>query len=393
MNPVRWPLHPHPIQEESLLSWLARIAACYGLSTKEILKHDLGFHSTVEDLNKSVPPDLSTLLSQRTGLPEEKIYTMTLSAWSPLLLDDFTLSERNFDTYVRQFFIFFPSISTKRYRPKSLWRPWFSPVSVKYQACPRCIERQPRGVMALVWGLPLMLSCPQHACWLRRCYSYQGQFVDWRDESEAISDAPLDVQRMDQRTWSALTIGQVELPQRNVHGGVWLRLLRTLLDELHIPVSINSSCYAEPIIDIWTSLDLLPRGAESSWKPYEFLPESVQKATLRAAARAMDRIESELIAPEGKHTAFFLKKPTPHRTFPSFQKKPPILPAKAEPVCAWKELNDYADECLKKAKTDRQMAKNLRDLAILGRTAPLLIKEVDQLLLDCGVPVEFLVPD
>jgi hypothetical protein len=38
----RWPLHPPPGPGESLTSWLARLAALYGMPASQMLRHNLG---------------------------------------------------------------------------------------------------------------------------------------------------------------------------------------------------------------------------------------------------------------------------------------------------------------------------------------------------------------
>ncbi len=82
-----------------------------------------------------------------------------------------------------------------------------------------------------------MLSCPRHGCWLESYKSKQGRFCGWENADIAPRKASDPIAAMDRRTWQALTTGYVELPRRRVHGGIWFRLLRGILDELNTPLA------------------------------------------------------------------------------------------------------------------------------------------------------------
>lgn len=59
-----------------------------------------------------------------------------------------------------------------------------------------------------------------------------------------------------------MTTGLVELPNgERVHGGVWLRKLRRLIDELMAPTSVGDSPSVE---EAWRRLGL-ERGERLSW--------------------------------------------------------------------------------------------------------------------------------
>ena len=56
---------------------------------------------------------------------------------------------------------------------------------------------------------------------------------------------------MDRLTYQGLTTGLVTLPRRAVHAGVWFRLLRTLLDELSMPLSRVGARSGRALERIW----------------------------------------------------------------------------------------------------------------------------------------------
>ena len=72
MSQSRWPLHPYPLNEESILSWLSRIARCYNFTVDDLLKYDLGFYGDSNALTISVPSELLASLSIRTGIDKQK---------------------------------------------------------------------------------------------------------------------------------------------------------------------------------------------------------------------------------------------------------------------------------------------------------------------------------
>ena len=249
----------------------------------------------------------------------------------------------------------------------------------------------PAGAIRLPWYLPLMLSCPMHKCLLRQCRIYQGEFIGWLIENEPVVSSSPIIKEMDQRTWSALTTGQVILPRKTVHGGVWLRLLRTLLDELHIPASSARSSHAKNIASIWRSLNLEPRAGQLLWRPYETLSFEKQQQTLMAAALAIERIETGFITPPGENAFLFLPELVSNKDLTSYSKhtgNPSII----KPKSAWERLCDSLDECIENAKQDPDEAKNFRNICLLGKVDIESVQRINNLLIDVGIPKEYLVP-
>lgn len=392
MHHMRWPLHPHPISEDSLLSWLGRVARCYDFTLDDLLIHDLGFHGRPDDLNIHAPRNLLKLLSERSGLSEENIQALTLSSWAPLLFDPFCSDENYFESYVHHYSLLLPLNIRKKFKPKQAWKPWITGETIMFlSACPICITDDPAGAIRLPWYLPLMLSCPIHQCLLRQCRIYQGEFIGWLIENEPVVSSPPIIKKMDQRTWSALTTSQVVLPRRTVHGGVWLRLLRTLLDELHIPASSARSSHAKDIASIWQSLNLEPRAGQLLWRPYETLSFEKQQQTLMAAAVAINRIETGFITPPGESVFLFLPELMSNENLTSYFKytgNPSII----KPKSTWQRLCNSLDECIEKAKQDPDEAKSFRNVCLLGKDDIESVQRINNLLIEVGVPKEYLVP-
>jgi hypothetical protein len=379
MSQSRWPLHPHPLNEESILSWLSRIARCYSFTVDDLLA-----------LTISVPSELLASLSKRTGVDKQKIRALTLESWQPLLFNDIAEKNSDFESYVHQYSLLLPLSKRKKYLPKSLWKPW-SPNSLDAsKACPECIKSKPADAMSLAWYLQLMLSCPIHQCMLRQCYSYQGHHAYWTKENDSLISYSSAINRMDQRTWSALTTGQVVLPRRTIHGGIWLRLLRTLLDELHIPIPYTGALYGD-IANIWESLGLEARCGLRRWQPYEILPTQTQQLTLLAAATAIEQIENGTITPPGEQSYLFLPEPIGSEDLSSYPKKVHQYPI-VKPESRWEKTFDSLNKLIELSKNDADEAKNFRDFILFGKVDFESIKKANQLLIEFGIPAEFLVP-
>ena len=354
----------------------------------DLLKYDLGFHGDSSVLNVNVPAELLTSLSNRTGLSEQKIRELTLSSWEPLLFNDITEKESDFESYVHHYSLLLPLSKRKKNLPKQAWKPWLPKLLAASKACPECIKNKP-GAMSLAWYLPIMLSCPIHQCVLRECYSYQGRHIYWPKESDLIIPFSSAINTMDQRTWSALTTGEVALPRRTVHGGVWLRLLRTLLDELHISIPSSNPLHKN-IVNIWDSLGLIPRGGQARWQPYEKLPPKTQQLTLMAAATAIEQIENGTITPPGKQIYLFLPESVSSEDLPSYPYQG-YGTQSVERQLLRQQTFDAMNEIIELAKKDPVDAMRLRSFILFGKVDFESIQKADKLLIEVGIPPEFLV--
>ena len=390
MHRSRWPLHPHPFNEESLLSWLARVASCYEFTIDDLLKYDLGFHGDPNVLNVNAPDELLRSLSNRTGVDEQKIRALTLASWEPLLFNDITEKESDFESYVHHYSLLLPLNKRTKYLPKKLWKPWLPKQLTVSKACPECIKSKPVDVMSLAWCLPLMLSCPIHQRMLRECYCYQGCHMYWtKKESESIIPFSSAINTMDQRTWSALTRGQVALPRRTIHGGVWLRLLRTLLDELHIPIP-HAHPLSANIANIWESaLGLAPRHGRAHWQLYELLPIDIQQFTLMVAATAIEQIENGTITPPGEQIYLFLQEYIDSSDLPPYPQKI-CNSSKIKPESAFQNALDSFNKFIEITKQDPVKAKFFKNQLLFGRNDFESIKRVDDSLIKLEIPKEFL---
>jgi len=382
--PDHWPLHPAPIDGEALSSWLRRIAAGYEMDVAELVEHGLGHDAQAAgDLDGEPPPGLLGALGQRTGIAPSRLREMTLAGWTPWLLDSRQPDPSAFNTYARQFSVLLEPGKRSKHAAGP-WRAWM-PRDRLRRVCARCIEDPGRAGLLLTWQLPLTLSCPEHRVMLEPCIGFPGDYIAWTDDDDPPRAASNAVLEMDDRTQQALQTGQVRLPGRSVHAGVWFRLLRSILDEVSTPVTYWGS-HAEDLRRIWASCGHPIRAGQATWRPFEVWPWPVQTQLLQAAAASIELLEGKTITGRGTHANLFA--PAPYRPVDDGR------PLRAAPVeeytQRWDRLRSALKEAVRAAREDPADAQALYDLLVLGcRTAQAterMLSNLDEL----GIPTDHL---
>jgi hypothetical protein len=85
-----WPLHPVPHKYETLIRWIERTAAAYGVSMPVFCRHALGIER--QDMwrlhTTDLPVDALLRIAAGTGIPVEQLQTMNSAMiWAQLLTD------------------------------------------------------------------------------------------------------------------------------------------------------------------------------------------------------------------------------------------------------------------------------------------------------------------
>ena len=389
-SPVRWPAHPPPGADEALSSWLTRVAEVNGLSLADLVRYNLG---TIEletsgrdsgGLDLDPPAAVITAVHERTGVPLDRIRQMTIAGWVPWLLDTMEATDdpAAFNTFVHQDSVLLaPGRWVDRKTPG--WRPWL-PATPMHRACPECVGQDRRG-LTLMSQIPLLLTCPEHGCRLQPIYGALGEFAFWDNGARQPNEVGPELLALDRRTHEALTTGMVELPRRAVHGGVWFRLLRTLLDELNTPAS-HARSQAKALEQIWRITDRPARGVVglTKWRPYENLPWPLQQATLEAAAVAIHLIETGAIAAKGTLGPLFLVEPDQ-----PIQDGDPRL-STAELNNYWERAMDAFTAAVEIARHDPDTARQLFQLGSYTCRSPSCFDSIAELMLEVGIPASFL---
>jgi hypothetical protein len=303
----RWPVHPPPEPSEALTSWLRRIASRYGADVDDLVS-DMGFWPGVAgDLDTCPPAGFACELSERTGVDVEQIRRMSLSGWSPWLIDPIGPGPDTFTVYNQQFSVLL-GVGRRRVREIPTWLPWRS-TRPALRACPQCIAvAQPPYPYQLLWLLPLTLSCPFHKCLLEVRENPVSHLADWEHKPPIPKPASPAALRMDARTWQAMATGVADLPGRRIHAETWFRLLRTIIDELEATIT-ECTTAARMITGIWKDAGYPARVGPLSWQPHESYPVDVQVRALQTAATAIHLLERGTLTGRGPDATFFLPVP------------------------------------------------------------------------------------
>jgi TniQ. len=132
------------------------------------------------------------------------------------------------------------------------WLPWFpaehSARRAARRVCPACTAH-PDRVTLLTATIPIMLSCPEHRCRLEAANDVA--IAAMLGQPPPHRAAPEHLLALDRLTHEGLTTGTVTLPRRAAHVGVWLRMLRTPLDEVSISTSRLRKRSVAALEQIW----------------------------------------------------------------------------------------------------------------------------------------------
>lgn len=322
-------------------------------------------------------------LHERTGVACDQLRQMTIAGWVPWLLDSIDPADdpSAFTTYVQQDSVLLaPGEAVARHVPG--WRAWL-PTEPLRRACPRCIADPARG-FTLLSQLPLMVSCPEHAVRLEATFGSLGVFIAWQADGTQPTQANEHVVAMDRRTHEGLTTGMVTLPRRKVHLGVWVRLLRTLLDELGTPTTQLRSPARSAIRRIWQATGQPRPAAQRRWRPYEALDWPRQQAMLEAAATALHLIEAGDVTARG--TLGPLLRVESHQPVPD--SRPPTAPP--EPVDHWNRALDELRAAVEEAQRDPEAARQLLDVCTALCRTRSCFDRIREALIGAGVPERFL---
>lgn len=392
MNPdqpaARWPLHPEPGELESLSSWLGRLAGLYGLSARELITGSLGLPAPAvpRDLDIIPPVPILAALTQRTGIGQDRLRTMCLAGWQPWLLDTFPIrkfeAQATFGNYVRANPVLLAPGDAGEHDASHPW-PWrgpWVPRSWMTRACPACAAEPDRGT-ALIWMLPLTVSCAEHGCVLAGSQDIALAIMEGGRPPDPVPAAGHRA-ALDRCTHQALTTGLVTLPGRIVHAGVWFRLLRSLLDEVSLAPSTLSKHGRATIEQVWEAAGRPRRGGLNVWRPYEHMPWHQQEAMLDAAATAVSLAAAGRITPRGA-LGTALQVPEPRQVHDGD-------PSGAVQPSAWLKLMVELENVVRLARTNRETARQLLVLLTVRGGIMDRFDRVCQDLAAAGIPPAFL---
>lgn len=263
----RWPLHPVPLWEESLSSWLHRLAAAYWMSLDKWF--EAVFHEKVPDdytLDTNPSHVLLTRLSLGTGFSISRLYRMTTRAYMPWIMDGFDKDGINlFSEYFDQSFDLLPwrscteSECCRNFFPKKVI-PWLRK-NKRPIICTKCIETDLVPYLRIFWRLAIFGSCPKHKI---RLIEYP---MNWKKKiipSREIQEADDDVIYVDKLSLEVVTKGHVLLwPERRLSAAIYCRWLRFLIEDLFC-----FSHHREDIDCVWHTAEMPYR--LGLWGPFYY---------------------------------------------------------------------------------------------------------------------------
>lgn len=388
--PRRWPLHPRPGPGEALSSWLKRTAGLYGLSAGDLLRHNLDAASALlddpspDEVDWDPPSAVLAALGERTGVPPGEMRLMTMAGWVPWLTDTLDVGGARqvvFDTYVRQDSVLLaPGEAGRNQTGRGCsWKGPWQPARLLRRACPLCAADPQRGT-GLMWQLPIMTGCGEHACRLEP----EPDVMVAALGLAPLRPRPVDpmVAELDRRTHEGLTTGAVTLPGRTVYVGVWFRLLRTLLDELSMAPSQVGVRSRATLEHVWQATGRPVRAGLRVWRPYEQLDWPLQEAMLHAAAVTLHLVANRRVTPRGT-LGSALAEPPHERVYDGDdpRRRPMATLDLATAIDAW----------LDTARTDPETARGLlRTLTTFDPSPANVARQRHFLISQAGIPPEFL---
>lgn len=241
LPPGRLPLHPRPLPHEALSSWLGRLARVYGMRTSEFLRVALDADPAPDGRELDMAPSalLVAAVSRRTGVPVERVRTTTLACYTPEPIASLTPSPGLFAAYACRHEWFIQPRHRRAEPPLGVaetWVPWRAEdlLDGLPRCCSACLAGDPVPYVRLHWRLSWMASCPLHGLMLAPMIVSSPFHAAWDDVP-----APPGLAALDRITLEAVTAGRAGLPGGGyAEGGVWLRALRGLLDEVARPARL-----------------------------------------------------------------------------------------------------------------------------------------------------------
>ena len=296
----RWPIHPIPQPNESLFSWLTRIASIYGMDLIDLVVYECGIELNIHSLyilDLSPPIELLNKLSELAGIEVQHIRALTAQVYGPLLIDSLEAKEENlFNDYTNQFYIF-SSARQKSTKIANNWVPWLDINHfTTLKGCTSCLNEDREPYLRLYWRFPWMMTCPIHKLLLQRIIIFH-RLENWKVQyyftEYHVTTTPYALSSLcdiDHITLQAVTKGIVEVPSGSLHGGVWIRILRTLVEELNSLGTTIGKKAQDLMTPFWQELNLLRRQRCGKYSLFEKCDDDVQLTLMSVAALVFQSI-------------------------------------------------------------------------------------------------------
>ena len=148
-----WPIHPQPLEDEVLSSWMIRLAHANGFKAHDFYALYFGKDKQIwnRDIDHLAPDWLINGLSYYTGVSVERIYHMTLRSYEGIVFEKF--NEKGI---------------SKGLLPLGIYHRLHK--AYGQQFCPMCLLEDKIPYMRKLWRVAYVTSCKKHKIFLHdRC--------------------------------------------------------------------------------------------------------------------------------------------------------------------------------------------------------------------------------
>ena len=287
----RWPFHPPPYPGEALSSWVNRLANALAVPPADLLLDEFGIpHKATKGyhLDFNPPEHVVIAFAEKTGQEFSVVRGLTALGYVPSLLDTLDATLYGVAHYTHDMSFLLPAGHRPVRHPYLL--PWYSLRRFRQpRGCRDCLADAAEPYLRLHWRFAWTVSCPIHKCFLEpvviRVPVVGKTEVNWAHADRRAQVVPSQLQMMDAITLQAIVDGMCHLPWGTVAGGLWVRLLRTVLDELGIGAT-HGGTYRQALKERWSSVGLGYGHYLQEWRPYERINQKYQEVFMLMAARA-----------------------------------------------------------------------------------------------------------
>jgi hypothetical protein len=200
---------------------------------------------------------------------------------------------------------------------------------------------------------------------------------------------------MDNITLQAVTQGIVELPSgRRLHGGVWLRILRTLIEELNTIGKIIGSRNRALITPFWKELNLFVREGFSRYVVFEQLSYKKQLTLMRVASLVFKAIFSEKVKFTSSVVSMLSPIPSYENDLSSVYIEPDverplsyIYEGRVSGFSEFNKFNEYTDRLISIMRFDPEAVKWLRNFIRTYDNNGTKLLDVDRCLEELGINI------
>ncbi|MBB1518381.1 TniQ family protein [Aquipseudomonas guryensis] len=221
-----WPIHPHPLPDELLSSWMIRIARGNGYKVQSFYASYFGRDRQIwnRDIDHHAPDWLIEALSERTTIRIERIRRMTLRAYEGTVFEEFQ------DRAVTRF-VMSLSIYHRTHR------------AFGQQFCPICLNEDQQPYLRRCWRLALLTVCTKHQVVLQdRCGQCGKPVVPHRVDMSTRHSFPA---RIDMRTCGFCRRRIAAQPEVADGEDVLMqRSLEEVLESGYVSIGNNPNLYA-----------------------------------------------------------------------------------------------------------------------------------------------------